>query len=150
MSSYLIGEKSVWQKSHGMLAACGEYISGPEGREPAMVIFPMGKLTDPAICPAAICLSALYQWLDPKYATRTAQRMVTAMGLEDSPGMITKFLDVVYHHIDDVVSMPPENKTETNAERQVVAELSFTSDGVTREREILAGETGDMLEIVGG
>lgn len=148
MSSYLIGEKSLWQQRHGDLVACGEYVTGPGGREAAMVIFPMGKATDPTICPVAICLSALYKWLDPVYAAREGARCAQALGMQDSSFAVTKLIDVVMAHIDDVVGMPPE-KLETDAERRVVAEVSYKAQGVVREREILAGELQGSVEITG-
>lgn len=144
---YLIGEKSAWQKVHRNMVACGEWVNG----EPAMVIFPLGKLGSQGVVPAAICLSALYQWTDPKYAARSAIRFCQAMGLQDDPWAPNLFIDVVMAHIDDVVAMPPENTLQTKAERQVVAEVSFRDElGKVREREVMAGEFKGQNEIIGG
>lgn len=103
-----------------------------EDTEPCLVLMP--RYRNPrSVIPCVIALSSAYRYNDAKYCVNAAKGIAQALGFEDSMTLTHRIADIIYSHLPDLVSMPPDPQAA-----EVVGEATYDmGDGKKRTVEVL-------------
>lgn len=124
--------RHAFKRELGDIAIFGTWLwnNDQEDTEPCLVLIPRYRTMD--FKPAVIALSAAFRYNDPRYLARASAVFSTKMGFDD---MVTahKVATLIYDHLGDLISMPPDPTIAT-----VIGEASVKlGDGRTRTVEVL-------------
>lgn len=102
-----------------------------EDYEPCMVIVPRyrKKGTYKACC---VALSAAWQYNEPPYLAMASRNFARLLGMDDGMSTTYKIGELIYSNLGELLKVPP-----SPTQAIVVADASYTVDGIRRSAEIL-------------
>jgi len=84
------------------------YGPAADDSEPCIAIVPSFRSRASGFAPAVIALSAAYKWEHPsRELAHTVAFLLDGLGMEPTSSNGRRLLDLVHHHLDDLIKMPP-------------------------------------------
>lgn len=117
----------------GELVVIGSWIfnTDQEDYEPCLVVMP--RYRKDGFKPCCVALSASYKYAtSPAYLAMASKNFARMLGLDDCMSSVHKVGEAIHSHLNDLLKIPP-----SPTQSIVVADASYTIDGIRRSAEIL-------------
>jgi len=134
------GDNALFVRRHGDIAASFQFVND----EPAMVLWPIRRT---GVAAYIVCLSAAFQYDDPKYLAQQARVACELWDFDDRQWF--RIAKIINDGLGDLVKMPPDPATYQERKRTAgsIGEMSLSVAGNTvSQSEIHLPEPDEMIK----